>query len=185
LLLLVLRFRAKGLMVGIFAEFLFDVPPVVYEIDPEKHTANIIGHGNAPISFTSYEESATFLIQNTYSSMGNFVVAILLQPAETRNKVIRVEGQQSSWDEIISILEKLQGTKYSVKYTSIVEAEPIEEDAWEDGNPAAFRLNLRRCMGTGNAKLEPVDNGMFPEVKVTTDLEAIAKKTLIKKGLLQ
>ena len=117
--------------------------------------------------------------------MGNFVVAVLLHPAETRNKVICVEGQQSSWDEIISILEKLQGTKYSVKYTSIAEAEPIEEEAWADGNPVAFRLNLRRCMGTGNAKLEHVDNGMFPEVKVTTDLEAIAKKSLIKKGLLK
>ena len=126
-----------------------------------------------------------FILQNTYISLGNFVVAILLHPEETRNKTICVEGQRSSWDEIISIFEKLQGTKYSVKYTSIAEAEAMEEQAWAEGSPAAFRLNLRRCMGTGNAKLEHVDNGMFPEVKVTTDLEAIAKKTLIKKGLLK
>jgi len=64
LLQLVLHGRVEGLMVGMFAEFLFDVPPVVYEIDQEKHTANIIGHGNAPISFTNYEESTTFFNTN-------------------------------------------------------------------------------------------------------------------------
>jgi hypothetical protein len=118
-------------------------------------------------------------------SVGNFVVAILLHPEETENRLISVQGQLSSWDEIISILEKLQGVKYSVKYTSLQDAEEAEEQAWIDGSPAAFRLNLRRCMGTGNAKLENVDNGLFPEVKVTTNLEEIAKKALVKKGLLK
>ena len=118
-------------------------------------------------------------------SVGNFVVATLLHPEETENRLICVQGQLSSWDEIISILEKLQGVKYSVKYTSLQDAEEVEERAWLEGSPFAFRLNLRRCMGTGNAKLENVDNGMFPEVKVTTNLEEIAKKALIKKGLLK
>ena len=156
-------------------------------MDPGKHTANIIGHGQATASFTSYEEYPPARKSVAYEvfSVGNFVVAILLHPEETQNKLICVEGQVSSWDEIISFLEKLQGTKYTVKYTSIADAEAMEEEAWREGSPTAIRLNLRRCMGTGNAKLEHVDNAMFPEVKVTTDLEAIAKKALIAKGLLK
>lgn len=119
------------------------------------------------------------------NSVGNFVVAILLHPEETKNRLICVQGQLSCWDEIIASLEKLQGVKYSVKYTSLQDAEELEERAWSEGTPLAFRLNLRRCMGTGNAKLENVDNEMFPEVKVTTNMEEIAKKALIKKGLLK
>lgn len=41
---------------GGFADFVFEVPPSVFEIDPQQHTANIIGDGDAAISFTSYEE---------------------------------------------------------------------------------------------------------------------------------
>jgi hypothetical protein len=41
---------------GGFADFLFEVPPFVFDIDPQQHTVNIIGDGDAPVSFTSYEE---------------------------------------------------------------------------------------------------------------------------------
>jgi hypothetical protein len=138
-----------------------------------------------PLLATKSKTPAPFPRKGIDRSVGNFVVAILLHPEETQNKLICVQGQLSSWDEIVAILEKLQGTKYKVTYTSIADAEAMEEQAWAEGSPNAFRLNLRRCMGTGNAKLEHVDNAMFPEVQVTTDLEAIAKKALQKKGLLK
>jgi len=41
---------------GSFADFIFDVPPMVFEIDPHNHTATIIGDPEAPTSYTSYEE---------------------------------------------------------------------------------------------------------------------------------
>lgn len=120
----------------------------------------------------------------TDCSVGAFVVAVLRQPEKTHNKLICVQGQLSSWNEIVRILERLQSTKYTVTYTSIDDVEKKEAEAWSKGDPAAVRLNLRRCMGTGNAKLNNVNNDLFPEVKVQTDLETIAKKALTKQGLL-
>jgi hypothetical protein len=95
-----------------------------------------------------------------------------------------VQGQRSSWNEIVRILENLQGTKYTVTYTSIAEVEEKEADGWKKGDPIAVRLNLRRCMGTGNAQLLNVNNDLFPEVKASTNLENVARKALTKQGLL-
>jgi len=157
---------------GSFADFIFQVPPIVFELDPRQHTANIIGDGDVPISFTSYED------------VGEFVVAVLQRPGETHNKLVCVQGQLSSWNEIVKILEGLQSRKYTVTYTSIAEVEEKETEAWKKGDPSAARLNLRRCMGTGNAKLDNVDNDLFPEFKATTSLENIARAALTKQGLL-
>lgn len=117
-------------------------------------------------------------------SVGSFVVSVLLHPEETKNKLVCVEGQSSSWNGIVRILEKLQSTKYAVTYQSIAEVQALETEAWGRKDPGAVRLNLRRCMGTGNAKLTKADNGMFPDFKATTNLESLAKAALVKQGLL-
>jgi len=117
-------------------------------------------------------------------SVGAFVVSVLLHPEETKNKLVCVEGQPSSWNEIVRILEKLQSSKYSVTYQSIAEVEALEAEAWSKKDPGAVRLNLRRCMGTGNAKLGQVDNDLFPDFKATTNLESLARAALVKQGLL-
>jgi hypothetical protein len=124
------------------------------------------------------------MVNETDYSVGNFVVAVLRHPAETHNQLVCVQGQLSSWNGIVEILEELQSTKYTVTYKSIADAEAMEEVAWRKGDPNAVRLNLRRCMGTGNAKLETVSNDLFPEFKATTDLKRIARKALIKQELL-
>ena len=116
--------------------------------------------------------------------MGNFTVATLRHPEETKNKLVCVQGEPSSWGGIVRVLEKLQGAKYTIKTVSIADAEAAEKQAWAEKNPVAVRMNLRRCMGTGNAQLTQVDNDKFPEFKATTDLEAIGKRVLTKKGLL-
>ena len=117
-------------------------------------------------------------------SVGAFVVSVLLHPEQTENKLVCVEGQPSSWNGVIKILEKLQSTKYTVTYQSIAEVQALEAEAWGKKDPGAVRLNLRRCMGTGNAKLVKVDNNLFPDFKATTNLESLAKATLVKQGLL-
>lgn len=66
---------------------------------------------------------------------------------------------------------------------SLADAEAKEAEAWGNDITMALRYNLRRCMGTGNAQLKHIDNGLFPEAKASTNLEGIAKKALIKKGL--
>ena len=97
---------------------------------------------------------------------------------ETKNTTIRVEGTVATWNDIIRLLEKVQGEKYAVTYESIEEAQAKEKQAWDAADPRAARFALRRVMAQGNAKLPLVQNSLFPEVKVTTNLEAIIRAAL-------
>jgi hypothetical protein len=117
-------------------------------------------------------------------STAAYVVAVLSHPEETKNATIRVEGAISSWNQIIQLLEKIQGRQYVVTYESTEDARAKEIEFWAGGDPRAARYALRRVMAEGNAKLPVVQNGIFPEVKPTTDLQNIITEVLREKGLL-
>jgi hypothetical protein len=95
-----------------------------------------------------------------------------------------VEGAVASWNQILKLLEKIQGKHYTVTYQSTEDAQAKETELWAAGNPAAARYGLRRVMAKGNAKLPLVQNGLFPDVKVTTDLQSIITNVISGKGLL-
>lgn len=90
----------------------------------------------------------------------------------------------ASWNDIIKLLEKIQGKPYSVTYQSIEEAQAKETEYWAIGNPLAARYALRRIMAQGNAKVPVVQNDLFPEVKSATDLEIIVTDVLREKGII-
>lgn len=106
-----------------------------------------------------------------------------MNPEETKNVTIRVEGEVATWNDMIRLLEKAQGKPYTVTYESTVEAQAKEVKARADGDPGAARFALRRVMAQGNAKLPVVENCLFPKVKVTTNLEAIVIAALKSKGI--
>ena len=108
----------------------------------------------------------------------------MLHPEETKNATIRVEGTVASWNDIIKLLEKVQGKRYTVTYESTTEAQAKEVRAWAAGDPGAARFALRRVMAQGNAKMPVVQNSLFPEVTVTTNLEVIIRAALKSKGIL-
>jgi hypothetical protein len=119
-----------------------------------------------------------------YISTAAYVVAVLSHPEETKNATIRVEGAVASWNHIIKLLEEIQGKHYAVTYQSTEDAQAKETELWAAGNPGAARYGLRRVMAQGDAKLPIVQNDLFPEVKVTTDLQSIITDVLREKGLL-
>lgn len=96
---------------------------------------------------------------------------------------IGVEGTVATWNDIIVLLEKVQGKQYTVTYETIKEAKAKEVQAWNTGDPAAARFALRRIMAQGNAKLPVVQNSLFPEVKTSTNLETIIRTALKSKGI--
>jgi hypothetical protein len=118
-----------------------------------------------------------------FPSTASFGVAVLSHPEETKNTIIRVEGTVASWNEIVILLGKIQGKKYTVNYLSIEDAQAKETDFWAVNNPKAARYALRRVMAEGNAKLLMVQNSHFPEVKVTTNLENIIREALKDRGI--
>ena len=89
----------------------------------------------------------------------------------------------ASWNDIVTLLGKIQGKKYIVNYLSTEDAQAKETDFWAVNNPGAARYALRRIMAEGNAKLQVVQNSHFPEVKVTTNLENIIRKALKDRGI--
>jgi hypothetical protein len=108
---------------------------------------------------------------------------VLSHPEETKNTTIRAEGTVASWNDIIKLLGKIQGKKYTVNYLSTEDAQAKELEFWAAGNPAAARYALRRVMAQGDAKLLVVQNNLFPEVKVTTNMENIIKEVLKNRGI--
>jgi hypothetical protein len=129
-------------------------------------------------------KSTPYSISLAHTSVGAFTTAVLLRPDEAKNRSVSVQGELSSWHGLIKILERLQNKKWDITYTSIPDVEAQEKEAWGKGDPSAVRLNLRRCMGTGNAKLDHVDNDLFSDFKATTNLEKIAMVALERQGLL-
>ena len=53
---------------------------------------------------------------------------MLSHPEETKNTTIRVEGAVASWNDIVTLLGKIQGKKYTVNYLSTEDAQAKETD---------------------------------------------------------
>lgn len=75
-------------------------------IDIEKNKASIVGDGNTKISFTWREDIARF-IAHTVSS-----------PA-SKNKVLNIEGDAKTLNEVVQIVENKKGIKMDVTYTTV------------------------------------------------------------------
>jgi hypothetical protein len=89
----------------------------------------------------------------------------------------------ASWNDIIKLLEKVQGKSFAVTYQSTESAQAKETEYWGVGSPMAMRSSkgygTRKCQGTSRRK-----NDVFPEVTVTTDLESIITGELKQKGVI-
>jgi hypothetical protein len=106
----------------------------------------------------------------------------LLNTKETKNATIRVEGAVAIWNRIIGLLEKTQGRRYTATCESAAQAHAKGLGAWSKGAPAEARFALPRVVAEANAKLPVVLNSMFPEIKITTYLEAIVRVPLKSKA---
>jgi len=161
------------LAIGAYADFAFMPPYMFLDYDFAGRKVTIAGDGNAEISWTSFDDSASF------------VVAILLHPEETKNTVVRVHGQAATWNDVIKILEEAQGVKYDVTHESVESVREKESQAWEAGSPAVGKWALRRFMAEGNARIKEAQlmNKMFPEVKITTDMKRIVRDVLTEGGV--
>jgi len=91
----------------------------------------------------------------------------------------------ATWNDIIKLLVEIQSKHYKVTYLSSEDAQAKEIELWAAGNPGAERYGLRRIMEQGDAKLQVVQNSLFPEVRTTTNLQSVITSVFREKGLLQ
>ncbi|KAJ5683387.1 hypothetical protein N7462_006552 [Penicillium macrosclerotiorum] len=74
------------------------------------------------------------------SDLGTVVVGVLTHPEETKNRVICVEGANLTQRELLAIIEKVTGTKWTTEDAKIIDLEKAmqAELAREEPNPAVF-----------------------------------------------
>lgn len=121
-----------------------------------------------------------FQIQaNCVYSVGKFVVATLQHPKESSGKALKVQSFIVSPNEVVAEYEKQTGAKWFVISTPLDEIKALEAKFWEEGNPRATGITLRRIWGEGGTLYAKNDNevlGLGPE-----DLDSL--ELGVKRGL--
>jgi hypothetical protein len=101
-----------------------------------------------------------------FTSVGRLLVASLKNPEASRNRVLIVNSFTTTPKEILAEFEKQTGNKWSVEYTSLDELKELEKQAWEQGQPFAGGLTLRRIWTEGGTLYGKRDNDLIGPIQL-------------------
>lgn len=107
------------------------------------------------------------------------MVAALKHPEAAAGKALKVNSFEVTPNQVLAEYEKQTGAKWKVNHISLDELKQEEKKSWEEGNPKATILTLRRIWAEGGTLYEKTDNeaiGVKPED--TDSLPVILKKIL-------
>jgi hypothetical protein len=111
--------------------------------------------------------------------VGKFVVATLKSPEPSFGKALKVQSFVVSPNEVLAEYERQTGSKWEVTKTPLDEIRAFEAKKWEEGDPRATLVTLRRIWAEGGTLYAQNDNtllGMQPEN--LDSLEVAVKKAL-------
>ncbi|VDC05084.1 unnamed protein product [Peniophora sp. CBMAI 1063] len=146
------KIQALGLTTALFftgswTDFIW-IPALTLDI--KSGSVGVGGDGNAKNSFTSR------------SDIGRFMAYVLttLPCQELKNRIFRIEGERTSFNEIFAAYERKHGTKLQIKYTS-----PAELEAKFKENPHEnFGSILHAALAAGRGVVgSPLDNDTYPD----------------------
>lgn len=118
----------------------------------------------------------------TGSSVGIFVRNTLLYAtAETRNRALCVNSFTTTPDQIqVEIERQLGGNQpWDISRTSLERLRQVEDAAWENGNPAATGVTLRRIWVEGGTLYAERANGIIGDPAVM-GLEEVVKNEIAR-----
>ncbi|KAK3326882.1 hypothetical protein B0H66DRAFT_589395 [Apodospora peruviana] len=136
--------------------------------NPETKEAYLIDDGEGKIGFC------------TMWDVGKFVVATLRHPEESFGKALKVQSFVVTPNQVLAEYEKQTGVKWKVEKFPLDRTEAVEAKWWEEGNPKATGVTLRRIWAEGGTLYEKNDNevlGLGPE-----DLDSL--KVAVKRRLV-
>jgi len=143
---------------GFFPETTFTE---VFGFHINQGQVEIIGEGNAKISWTHRED------------VGRYLVQIVKHCDKTVNKVIRVEGDRGTFNEVVKLMEEKKNKKFTVKHLPLEEAKKKNQTL---KNPMDVAVNqLRIIAEEGKVLLKTNDNNLFSEVKPLKLKDVIAQ----------
>ncbi|ROT37488.1 hypothetical protein SODALDRAFT_280627 [Sodiomyces alkalinus F11] len=114
--------------------------------DPVWKKAVLVEDGEGKAGFT------------TMPDVGKALVAALRHPDASFNKALKVQSFVVTPKQILAEFEKQTGAKWDVTYSSLQTLRDAETKAWNEGEPYATILTLRRIWSEGGTLYEKTDN---------------------------
>lgn len=112
-------------------------------------------------------------------SVGKFVAATLKHPEASIGKALKVQSFVVTPNEVLAEYEKQTGAKWEVTKTPLDEIRSFEVKLWEEGNPRATLVTLRRIWAEGGTLYAQNDNAVLGMKSEDLDsLESAVKKAL-------
>jgi hypothetical protein len=173
--------EVAGFHVGLFMNYLgFGAPhneedavhgiafewPVIWDMKNMRARIPLSPKGNIPrLSLTELGD------------VGRFTAAACLLPAGAWKEEMNFVGETIQMDEVVKIIEKVRGKKMEVSYRpykQIVEEEAKETVEWPDKFWLQAEIVHARDEA-GQGVVEPVDNGLVPQVQPISVEEYLKK----------
>lgn len=124
--------------------------PGIHEVcpgyDAKTKKALLIEDGEGRVGFT------------TMPDVGTLVVAALQHPEAAVGKALKVHSFETTPKKVLAEYEKLTGQGWTVDYVPLSKVVEVEKKLWEDKNPAATVITLRRIWAEGGTLYEKTDN---------------------------
>ncbi|GAB1315287.1 Isoflavone reductase family protein [Madurella fahalii] len=164
------RVKVTYVVTGPYFDMWVDVAPGLEKAGgfvPEKKQAYVIEDGNGKVGFC------------TMRDVGKFVAATMRFPEESFGKALKVQSFVVTPNEVLAEYERQTGSRWEVTKTPLSEIAALEAKLWEEGNPRATLVTLRRIWAEGGTLYAQNDNvaiGMKPEN--LDSLEAAVKRAL-------
>jgi hypothetical protein len=112
--------------------------------------------------------------------VGKFVVATLKSPEASFGKALKVQSFVVTPNEVLAEYERQTGSKWEVTKTSLDDIRAFEAKLWDEGNPRATLVTLRRIWAEGGTLYAQNDNAVLGAelIEGLDSLEAAVKKAL-------
>lgn len=107
------------------------------------------------------------------------MVATLRHPEQSYGKALKVQSFVVTPKQVVAEYEKQTGAKWTVSSTPLDDIRKLEAKLWEEGNPRATSVTLRRIWAEGGTLYEKNDN----EVIGVKDGDADSLEVAVKRAL--
>lgn len=164
------RVKVTYVVTGPYFDMWVDIAPGVEQaggFDVQNKVAHVIDGGEGRVGFC------------TMWDVGKFVVATLRHPEQSYGKALKVQSFVVTPKQVVAEYEKQTGAKWTVSSTPLDDIRKLEAKLWEEGNPRATSVTLRRIWAEGGTLYEKNDN----EVIGVKDGDADSLEVAVKRAL--
>lgn len=111
--------------------------------------------------------------------MGKLCVAALRHPEASVGKALKVNSFEVTPNQVLAEYEKQTAGPWRVSYVPLSKIVEVEKKLWEEQNPKATVMTLRRIWAEGGTLYDRTDNeALGLKTEDTESLEAVLRRLL-------